>query len=116
MHYAARCEDETIRNEITEACIEKGKKLNWFHEIFLLISRNFSGADKFARDAFGNDSEHYVTNEFAAVVNETKGKNHWFHEMFSNFDFTKLFQVLKKLLKTKRMPHLLLKMLFKGHY
>ena len=37
-----------------------------------MISRNFSGADKFARDAFGNDSEHYVTNEFAAVVNDSK--------------------------------------------
>ena len=45
LHYAARCQDETIRNEITEESIK-------------------NGADKFARDDFGNDSEFYVTNEF----------------------------------------------------
>ena len=45
LHYAARCQDETIRNEITEESIK-------------------NGADKFARDDFGNDSEYYVTNEF----------------------------------------------------
>ena len=50
----------------------KKVKIHWFLEIFFLISRNFSGADKFARDAFGNDSEHYVTNEFAAIVNDSK--------------------------------------------
>ena len=48
MHYAARCQDENIRNEISEVCIA-------------------NGADKFARDAFGNDYEYYVTNEFPKI-------------------------------------------------
>ena len=48
LHYAARCQDENIRNEISEICIA-------------------NGADKFARDAFGNDSEYYLTNEFPKI-------------------------------------------------
>ena len=48
LHYAARCQDENIRNEISEVCIA-------------------NGADKFARDAFGNDYEYYVTNEFPKI-------------------------------------------------
>ncbi len=54
LHYAARCPTEAVRKDIFDECI-------------------MNGADKFARDAFGHDAEHYFTHEFAA--SKSNGQN-----------------------------------------
>ena len=56
LHYAARCADKTTRLEITDEAI-------------------MNGADKFARDAFGNDADYYITNEFVKSQEEKKTMN-----------------------------------------
>ena len=60
LHYAARCSDQTVRQEMFDDCI-------------------MNGADKFARDAFGNDPEFYFTNDFAkagTTIDEKKTNGH----------------------------------------
>ena len=48
LHYAARCSNEATRTEIFDTCV-------------------MNGADKFARDALGNDAEYYFTHELTAT-------------------------------------------------
>ena len=52
LHYAARCPNEATRTEIIDEMI-------------------MNGADKFAKDAFGNDAEYYFTHELS--TNKTLG-------------------------------------------
>jgi hypothetical protein len=48
LHYAARGPKEDARREIFDDCI-------------------MNGADKFARDTFGNDAEYYFKNDFPKI-------------------------------------------------
>ena len=56
LHYAARCPNEATRTEIIDEMI-------------------MNGADKFAKDAFGNDAEYYFTHELNTNKQLAVGSN-----------------------------------------
>ena len=66
LHYAARHSNEAVRREIFDECI-------------------MNGVDKFARDAFGNDADFYIKNDFpvaktAATENGTTSNDEVFED------------------------------------